>query len=99
MTVRKLMFRMPLAVRAKAFQIGGDELMETVVCNNCGCPETVLLHKFRLELEHQDAFVVRCSRCGLVYLNPRPPRDRIGLYYPPNYQTNMLDLFAKVRRM
>jgi 2-polyprenyl-3-methyl-5-hydroxy-6-metoxy-1,4-benzoquinol methylase len=69
--------------------------METVVCNNCGCPDRSLLHTFRLEPDNQDCFVVRCSRCGLVYLNPRPSRDRIGIYYPPNYQANMLNLLAK----
>jgi SAM-dependent methyltransferase len=69
--------------------------MEAVVCNNCGCPDTSPLHNFRLEPEEQDAWVVRCLRCGLVYLNPRPSKDRIGIYYPPNYQANMLSLLAK----
>lgn len=69
--------------------------METVVCNSCGCADTIPLHKFPLEAENQDAWVVRCARCRLVYLNPRPTKERIGLYYPPNYQANMLSLLAK----
>jgi len=77
------------------FESAEMKSMETVACNNCGCPDTLLLHKFRLEPESQDCFVVRCSRCGLVYLNPRPSRDRIGIYYPPNYQANMLNLLGK----
>jgi len=69
--------------------------METVVCNSCGCAETVPLHKFPLPPEGEDAWVVQCARCGLVYLNPRPTKERIGIYYPPNYQANMLSLLAK----
>jgi 2-polyprenyl-3-methyl-5-hydroxy-6-metoxy-1,4-benzoquinol methylase len=71
--------------------------METVVCNNCGCPETLPLYKFRLDRQNQDVCVVRCSQCELVYLNPRPTKDTIGNYYPPNYQANMLDLLTKGR--
>jgi len=69
--------------------------METVICNNCGCPDTLPLHKFRLDQESQDSWVVQCLRCGLVYLNPRPTRERIGIYYPPNYQASMLSLLAR----
>jgi 2-polyprenyl-3-methyl-5-hydroxy-6-metoxy-1,4-benzoquinol methylase len=39
--------------------------------------------------------VVRCLGCSLVYLSPRPSPDRIGIYYPPNYQANMLNLLAR----
>ena len=72
-----------------------DECMEAVICNNCGCPDSSPLHAFRLAEEGQDSWVVRCSRCGLAYLNPRPSRDRIGIYYPPNYQASMLNLLAR----
>jgi 2-polyprenyl-3-methyl-5-hydroxy-6-metoxy-1,4-benzoquinol methylase len=72
-----------------------DESMEAVICNNCGCPDTSPLHQFRLAPEEQDSCVVRCLRCGLVYLNPRPSPDRIGIYYPPNYQASMLNLLAR----
>lgn len=29
--------------------------------------------------------LVRCNQCGLVYLNPRPVRERILYYYPADY--------------
>lgn len=29
--------------------------------------------------------LVRCRRCGHVYLNPRPTRDSIGSFYPDHY--------------
>jgi SAM-dependent methyltransferase len=33
-----------------------------------------------------DTFLaVRCSGCGLVYLNPRPARSELGRIYPPEY--------------
>jgi SAM-dependent methyltransferase len=28
---------------------------------------------------------VKCGRCGLLYLNPRPKADEISRIYPPNY--------------
>lgn len=31
--------------------------------------------------------VVRCRRCGLAYLNPRPTAAEIGRYYPDDYHT------------
>lgn len=32
--------------------------------------------------------VVRCLDCTLVYINPRPDRESMSLYYPPNYFTH-----------
>jgi SAM-dependent methyltransferase len=33
-----------------------------------------------------DSFLaVRCTSCGLVYLNPRPSASELGRIYPPNY--------------
>ena len=29
--------------------------------------------------------IVKCTACGLVYLNPRPDKNRIGEYYPVQY--------------
>lgn len=69
--------------------------LETVACNNCGSSEAVRLHRFRLDADNEDSWVVRCSHCRLVYLNPRPSKQRIGVYYPPNYQANMLSLLAR----
>jgi len=30
--------------------------------------------------------MVRCTECGLIFLNPRPTLDEIGLYYPEDYE-------------
>jgi len=58
-------------------------------CNNCGCAQSTLI---TVGKEHEytnttdDEFkVVRCSDCGLVYLNPRPDVSELATIYPPNY--------------
>jgi len=33
---------------------------------------------------------VRCKRCGLIYVNPRPTVEAIGYYYPPSYEPYIL---------
>lgn len=69
--------------------------MDVVSCNSCGCGETLRLARFPLEQEHEESYLVRCPQCSLVYLNPRPAKDRIGYYYPATYQSDMLRLLAK----
>lgn len=58
-------------------------------CNNCGSTNRDLV---TTGVEHEytnttdDVFnVVRCSDCGLVYLNPRPDVSELSTIYPPNY--------------
>ncbi|HUJ09745.1 MAG TPA: class I SAM-dependent methyltransferase [Verrucomicrobiae bacterium] len=38
-----------------------------------------------LETPREKFRLVRCSRCGLVYLNPRPTAESLALFYPPCY--------------
>ena len=38
-----------------------------------------------LEVSKDEFTIVRCRNCGLVYLNPRPPKELLGSYYPPVY--------------
>ncbi len=58
-------------------------------CNNCGSGKRELITTGK---EHEydnttdDVFnVVRCTDCGLVYLNPRPDVSELATIYPPNY--------------
>lgn len=58
-------------------------------CNNCGSTGSELV---TTGIEHEynnttdDLFkVVRCTNCGLVYLNPRPDVSELSTIYPPNY--------------
>jgi SAM-dependent methyltransferase len=62
--------------------------METVTCNLCGVDESEPLFKGRDRLlGGTETFQwVRCRRCGLIYLNPRPTLAEIARYYPANYE-------------
>ncbi len=58
-------------------------------CNFCGGSDRKLITTGR---EHEydnttsDVFnVVKCTGCGLVYLNPRPDVSELSTIYPPNY--------------
>jgi len=58
--------------------------LETVVCDLCGCAQThpLLTVEDRIYGLPGKFKLVRCDECGLVFLNPRPDRASIGLYYP-----------------
>mgnify|MGYP000695867692 CR=1 FL=1 len=69
---------------------------EYVACDLCGSDETteVLRAPDRnialwvsdpARVATEQWVLVRCRRCGLTYLNPRPTKDSIGAYYPAQY--------------
>ena len=55
-----------------------------VACDACGADEgRVLFHAFDYNYGYAGQFaIVRCRRCGLVYVNPRPGDDELICYYP-----------------
>ena len=58
--------------------------MEYIDCNLCGQDHSkpfAVIDGYRL---------VRCLRCGLVYLNPRPPHGEIAAQYSADYHTKRL---------
>lgn len=61
--------------------------MEWVSCDLCGANDTDLLFIERDRLHHIEGTfrLVRCRRCGLMYINPRPTFEEMGLYYPKDY--------------
>jgi SAM-dependent methyltransferase len=61
--------------------------MERVNCNLCGADDTALVYRGhdRLLGIAGEFTLVSCRRCGLIYLNPRPTQNEIGVYYPPEY--------------
>ncbi|KPJ69461.1 hypothetical protein AMJ44_03855 [candidate division WOR-1 bacterium DG_54_3] len=64
--------------------------MEHVKCNLCGADDAkfVLLGRCRhYGLEKKHFKLVKCRRCGLAYLNPRPDGEEIKNYYPPWYHS------------
>jgi ubiquinone/menaquinone biosynthesis C-methylase UbiE len=64
--------------------------MESVSCNLCGSDERIpIYHLPDYLLERPDILtvLVKCNRCGLIYQNPRPTIDDIGVHYPPEYDS------------
>lgn len=53
--------------------------MERVACNLCGSDQAVLAWKLT------PWQVVRCRRCGLLYLNPRPTAEELTRLYTADY--------------
>jgi 2-polyprenyl-3-methyl-5-hydroxy-6-metoxy-1,4-benzoquinol methylase len=61
---------------------------EYVSCNLCGADDARLLYKardHRLRIDDRVWNVVKCRRCSLGYLNPRPTAAESGSYYPEAY--------------
>lgn len=67
----------------------GQEIeMEYVPCNLCGQEEwdEVLVAQDSLYGREGDFTLVRCKNCGLTFLNPRPSKEHLTYFYPPEYR-------------
>lgn len=62
--------------------------MEFVNCNVCSIDDAALLYhgRDRLLAGSQVFSLVRCRRCGSIYVNPRPTPAEMESYYPPTYE-------------
>jgi len=66
--------------------------LEYVNCNLCGSDDAELLYeaiplRHNYDKKYNNKFrVVKCRRCGLVYINPRPDSKSISSYYPESYE-------------
>jgi ubiquinone/menaquinone biosynthesis C-methylase UbiE len=62
--------------------------MEYIRCPLCDGDDTKVLFR-RKDLTHRvsdiEFPVVRCRRCGIVYVNPRPTKEAIHSYYPTEF--------------
>lgn len=57
-------------------------------CLLCGCDRFASLFRTSDRLYHtteKQFEVVRCGQCGLLRLDPQPPPEELGRYYPKNY--------------
>jgi SAM-dependent methyltransferase len=91
-----------LVLRRLVAEDNGEE-QEVVACPACRADDSVL------ELETVDWLmgkagtyrVVRCGRCELRFLNPRPAPEALGAHYPDNYfcYTNFEGEHGLFRRM
>ena len=57
-------------------------LWERPDCNLCGSKEYNVVHDKLSYWEYEGVFrIVKCAKCGLVFLHPRPPVSEIAKYY------------------
>jgi SAM-dependent methyltransferase len=74
-----------------ALSSAGDLLkpgMESVICDLCHSDQSEVVTRQRdllLEVTNDEFTIVKCHRCGLVYLNPRPSKELLSSYYPTVY--------------
>ncbi len=62
--------------------------LEPVACCLCAvddCEPVATGEDFEYRTSPDLFLAVRCRRCGLVYLNPRPHADELDRIYPPDY--------------
>lgn len=62
--------------------------MESVLCDLCHSDQSAVVACQRdllMEVTNDEFTIVKCCRCGLVYLNPRPSKDLLSSYYPTVY--------------
>ena len=59
-----------------------DTSWEYPVCNFCHSKKNKTIWTDIITCEHKEKFrLVRCLKCGLIYLNPRPKVNEIKRYY------------------
>lgn len=59
--------------------------MEEAACNVCGATSPARLFTATDYLTRERFAVVRCSRCALAFVSPRPSAPELGRYYPAVY--------------
>jgi SAM-dependent methyltransferase len=74
---------------------------EHAACNLCGADDAKLLYRQRderLRVDEIEWNLVQCRRCGLGYLNPRPTREEVTVYYPETYFADRAHMADRYRR-
>ena len=67
--------------------------MQTIVCPLCGGAKEKLLFTRRdltYRMSDQEFRIVKCRRCGLSYVNPRPNQEEMLSYYPDDFYRTSL---------
>lgn len=63
------------------------EYINCILCNRNDSEHVLTGRDFRYNTSRETFAVVKCKKCGLLYVNPRPSKDEIHRYYPDNYRT------------
>jgi 2-polyprenyl-3-methyl-5-hydroxy-6-metoxy-1,4-benzoquinol methylase len=58
---------------------------EYINCNFCGCGDARIVFRKNIPVFKSDFNIVKCRRCGLVYLNPRVAPSCIASMYNSDY--------------
>lgn len=75
------------------------EYLNCILCNEDDTEKVLTGKDFRYGTSDEMFAVVRCKKCKLVYINPRPTKDDISRYYPENYRTReTLKSAARIER-
>lgn len=72
---------------------------EEMSCINCGGKESRFLFDakdYRLATTEKNFSVYKCSGCGLMFLNPMPQEDELGIFYPDDYYQPGIALLEKL---
>jgi len=59
-----------------------EKTLEHTNCDFCGGNKAAKFLESEDHVTKEKFIMVKCSTCGLVYLNPRPVKEKIGGYYP-----------------
>lgn len=89
LAVRKTrrLFRLVRSVKARQVGLAPADgfVLEHVPCNLCGGDESTVMYRkpdTRYWISSHVFNAVRCRRCGLGFINPRPTRESIRIFYP-----------------
>lgn len=66
------------------------EYINCILCNEDNTEKYLTGRDFRYKTSDETFTIVRCKKCKLVYMNPRPPKDKMPYYYPDNYRTRKM---------
>ncbi len=68
-----------------------------LLCTNTDTEELAICYDTQLHVDTRPFHLVRCRKCGLVYLNPQPEPEELSRYYTSDYPSYILDnpLFGK----
>lgn len=66
------------------------EYINCILCKEDNTETILTVKDFRYKTSDETFTIVRCKKCKLVYLNPRPSKDTISKYYPDNYRTRKM---------
>lgn len=66
------------------------EYINCILCDEDNSEKILTAEDLRYNTSGEKFNLIRCRRCGLTYINPRPTKDEIKKYYPSRYKTRKI---------